>query len=157
MNVEDEEIVASDMVALIQYSQEYIVVTEYHIVRMTKKDINVTDLKGALVYPEILTISWDMTSAKKGGYKHFMDKEIHEQPSSLRRTIIPRTMFVVDPENKGIHYQMPDLGADSIPDELFQGINRVIITACGTAMHAGMVGRITMERRLRLPVTVASA
>ncbi len=146
-HTKEGSIIASDMVALIEYSKEYFVLPEQHIARLTKDGITVTNLEGEIVEPKMIYVNWDMTAAQKGGYPHFMLKEIHEQPESLRSTIIPRI------KNK----LLPDISNDSIPDTVFDDINRVIITACGTAMHAGLVGRTMIEKLLRIPVTVEIA
>ena len=139
-------IIASDLTALIPYSKKYFVVPEYHILTMTKDSIHVEDMKGNKVTPEILTVDWDINSAQKGGYPHFMLKEIYEQPEALERTIMPRV--------KG---GMPDFTEDGIPDEVLKKIQRVVVVACGTAMHAGMVGAKVIESRLRIPVQVEIA
>jgi glucosamine--fructose-6-phosphate aminotransferase (isomerizing) len=146
-HVKEGSVIASDMVALIKYSREYFVLPELKIARLTKENITVTDLNATVISPKMLYVNWDITAAQKGGYPHFMLKEIHEQPESLRSTIMPRI------KNK----QLPDFGADGIPDQIFDGINRVIIAACGTAMHAGLVGKVMMEKLLRIPVTVEIA
>ncbi|MDF2868585.1 MAG: glucosamine--fructose-6-phosphate aminotransferase, isomerizing [Anaerocolumna sp.] len=145
-HTKEGSIIASDMVALIDYSKDYFVVPEMHVVILKKDSISLTDLEGNEVSPLMLHVNWDMTAAKKGGYPHFMLKEIHEQPDSLRNTILPR-----------IQNKLPDFTADNIPDSLFEGISRIIITACGTAMHAGLIGKVMLERLLRLPVTVEIA
>jgi glucosamine--fructose-6-phosphate aminotransferase (isomerizing) len=146
-HTKEGSVIASDMVALIKYSKEYFVLPEKHIAKLGKDSIVVTDLDGHVVTPNMLYVNWDMTAAQKGGYPHFMLKEIHEQPQAIRSTILPRI------KNKNI----PDLSNDNIPDTVFDGINRVIITACGTAMHAGLVGRAMLEKLLRIPVTVEIA
>lgn len=140
-------VVASDMVALIKYSKDYFVLPEMHIARMTKEDIILKDLDGNMVEPKMLHVSWDMNAARKGGYPHFMLKEIHEQPASIRSTILPR----IGQEH------LPDFSQDNIPDSVFHNIDRVIIVACGTAMHAGLVGKVIMEKLLRIPVAVEIA
>ena len=145
-HTKEGSIIASDMVALIDFSKDYFVVPEMHVVILKKDSISLTDLAGNEVSPLMLHVNWDMTAAKKGGYPHFMLKEIHEQPDSLRNTILPR-----------IQNKLPDFTADNIPDSLFEGISRIIITACGTAMHAGLIGKVMLERLLRLPVTVEIA
>ncbi len=145
-HTKEGSIIASDMVALIDYSKDYFVVPEMHIVTLMKDKVTLTDLDGNLVCPRMLHVTWDMTAAKKGGYPHFMLKEIHEQPESLRNTILPRV------QNK-----LPDFTADNIPDSLFHGISRIIITACGTAMHAGLIGKMMLEKLLRIPVSVEVA
>ncbi len=145
-HTKEGSIIASDMVALIDYSKDYFVVPEMHVVILKRDSILLTDLEGNEVSPRMLHVNWDMTAAKKGGYPHFMLKEIHEQPDSLRNTILPR-----------IQNKLPDFTADNIPDSLFEGISRIIITACGTAMHAGLIGKVMLERLLRFPVTVEIA
>ncbi len=145
-HTKEGSIIASDMVALIDYSKDYFVVPEMHVVILKRDSISLTDLEGNEVSPRMLHVNWDMTAAKKGGYPHFMLKEIHEQPDSLRNTILPR-----------IQNKLPDFTADNIPDSLFEGISRIIITACGTAMHAGLIGKVMLERLLRFPVTVEIA
>ncbi len=98
------------------------------------------------VYPEIMTVNWNMDAAMKNGYPHFMMKEIHEQPEAMKNTILPRI-------SKGL----PDFSDDKIPDEIFKDCNQIHIVACGTAMHTGMVARALMEPILRIPVTVTIA
>lgn len=149
-NTEEGSVVASDMVALLRYSKEYFVLPENQIAKLTKNAVTVTDLNGEPVMPQMLSVNWDMSAAQKNGYKHYMLKEIHEQPEAVLRTLKPRM-------KKQEELLLPSLSEDGIPDELFLSANRVIITACGTAMHAGLVGRILMERLLRIPVTVEIA
>ncbi|MBE5876449.1 MAG: glutamine--fructose-6-phosphate transaminase (isomerizing) [Lachnospiraceae bacterium] len=146
---EEGSVVASDMVALLRYSKEYFVLPEYQVAKVTKNTITVMELDGTVVSPVMLSIHWDMSAAQKNGFKHYMLKEIHEQPEAIRRTLAPRL-------KKG-KYLLPDFSEDGIQDELFQDTNRIMITACGTAMHAGMMGRILMERLLRIPVNVEVA
>ncbi len=136
-------VIASDMVALIKYSKDYFVLPEHHIAQLTSKSIKITDLDQNEVEPDMLHVNWDMAAARKGGYDYFMLKEIHEQPEALRNTISPR-----------IKNNMPDFAADAIPDSLFSDLNRIIITACGTAMHAGLIGKNMIETLTRVPVSV---
>lgn len=139
----DGTIIASDMVALIKYSKDYFVLPEHHIAHLTAKGINITDPAYNEIEPDMLHVTWDMAAARKGGYEYFMLKEIHEQPEALRNTITPR-----------VKNSMPDFSGDGIPDSLFTGINKIIITACGTAMHAGLIGKNMIERLSRIPVSV---
>lgn len=136
-------IIASDMVALIKYTRDYFILPENHIARMTEDEIIVTNMEHQVVEPKMFHVNWDVASARKGGYEYFMLKEIHEQPEALRKTIGPRMI-----EN------LPDFSEDGIPDSLFTNVNRVVITACGTAMHAGLIGKNMIERFVRIPVTV---
>lgn len=136
-------IIASDMVALVSYTKHYFVLKEGHIAKLTRDEILVKDENNEVYGPHIHHISWDMASAKKGGYDYFMMKEIHEQPEALRNTIRPR-----------IQNGLPDFNTDHITNEIFDNVNRIVITACGTAMHAGLMGKTMIERLCRVPVTV---
>jgi len=138
--------IASDMVALLKYSKDYFVLPEHHIAELTADGITITNLLGQTITPKMLHVNWDVASARKGGYDYFMLKEIHEQPEALRRTIRPR-----------LRDGMPDFEADGIPDSLFQGLTRIVVTACGTAMHAGLIGKNLIETLIRIPVTVEIA
>lgn len=142
-HTEKGSIIASDMVALLKYSKNYFVLPEHHIARLTVDDITITNMEHQVVEPKMLHVNWDVASARKGGYDYFMLKEIHEQPEALKNTIGPRMVN-----------GLPDFSEDHIPDSLFTDINRVIITACGTAMHAGLVGKNMIESLTRIPVTV---
>lgn len=146
-HVAEGSIVASDMVALIGYSKDYFVLPEHHIAKLSKENIMITNFEDEVIEPKMLHVNWDITAAQKNGYPHFMLKEIHEQPDTIRSTILPRV------GKDGV----VDFTVDHIPDSIFDNINRVIITACGTAMHAGMVGRVMIEKLLRIPVTVEIA
>lgn len=139
-------VIASDLTALIEFSKEYFVVPEYHILTLKKDGIDIQDLKGNKVTPQMLTVNWDITSAQKGGYPFFMLKEIYEQPDAIRNTIAPR-----------INQELPDFTEDGIDDEIFKNCKRISIVACGTAMHAGMVGKHLIEKKLRIPVHVDCA
>lgn len=139
-------IIASDMVALVSYTKHYFVLKEGHIAKLTADEILVRDEQGEICSPHIHHISWDVAAAKKGGYDYFMMKEIHEQPEALRNTLRPR--FIDG---------LPDFREDSVDDSLFQNVSRIVITACGTAMHAGLLGKNMIERLCRIPVTVEIA
>ena len=139
-------VIASDLTALIEFSKEYFVVPEYHILTLKKDGIDIQDLKGNKVTPQMLTVNWDITSAQKGGYPFFMLKEIYEQPDAIRNTIAPR-----------INQELPDFTEDGIDDAIFKDCKRISIVSCGTAMHAGMVGKHLIEKKLRIPVHVDCA
>ena len=139
-------VIASDLTALIEFSKECFVVPEYHILTLKKDGIDIQDLKGNKVTPQMLTVNWDITSAQKGGYPFFMLKEIYEQPDAIRNTIAPR-----------INQELPDFTEDGIDDAIFKDCKRISIVACGTAMHAGMVGKHLIEKKLRIPVHVDCA
>lgn len=144
---EEGSFVASDVVALVKHSKEYFIVPEHHIAILDKEGIRVTDLLGEEKIIQIEQMNWDIGDARKDGYPHFMIKEIYEQPKTIHNTIAPRIK----------EKEVCDLSVDHIPDDLFYGINRIIIAACGTAMHAGLIGRVVLEKFLRIPVTVEIA
>lgn len=139
-------VIASDMVALIKYSKDYFVLPEHHIARLTKDEIVVINEHHVAIDPPMLHVNWDVAAAKKGGYEYFMLKEIHEQPEAIRKTITPRT-------KDGLPY----LEDDGVTDDIFDGITRIVITGCGTAMHAGLVGKNMLEHLTRIPVSVEIA
>lgn len=142
-SAEQGSIIASDMVALMKYSKDYFVLPEHHIARLTAEGITVTNLNHQVVEPKMLHVTWDVAAARKGGFQYFMLKEIHDQPQALRNTILPR-----------IKNGLPDFSNDKIPDSLFEGVDKIVITACGTAMHAGLIGKNMIEKLTRIPVTV---
>lgn len=135
--------VASDVTAVISYTNKYFVVPEDRILTLTSDGITIVDFEGNSEEPEILEVNWNIESAQKNGYPHYMLKEIHEQPDSLRSTIIPR-----------LKDNLPDFTEDGISDDIFTSCNKISIIACGTAMYAGMVGKSMMEPLLKIPVTV---
>lgn len=145
-HTEDGSFIASDMVALLKYTKDYFVVPEEHIVVMKADSITLYTMDGGVEEPKMLHVDWDTTAAQKGGYDFFMQKEIYDQPAALHNTIMPR-----------IHNGHADFSADNISDDIFKGVNRVIVTACGTAWHAGLVGRHLIEAMIRIPVTVELA
>ena len=138
--------VASDVTALIAYTQDYFVLPEDTVLVLGREELCVRDFEGREAEPEFLHVDWDTTAAQKNGYPHYMLKEIHEQPEALHNTIVPRM-------KDGI----PDFEIDKIPDDIFRDINQIKIVACGTAMHAGLVGRVLIEKRVRIPVSVEIA
>ncbi|HEX3021489.1 MAG TPA: glutamine--fructose-6-phosphate transaminase (isomerizing) [Lachnospiraceae bacterium] len=145
-HTKEGSVVASDMVALIKYSKDYFVLPEHHIAKLTKESIDIYTLEGEKVEPKMLHVNWDITAAKKGGYDHYMLKEIHEQPTAIHNTIAPR-----------LKNGMLDFTDDGIDDTVFEKINRITIAACGTAMHAGLVGKAMIEKLIRIPVNVELA
>jgi glucosamine--fructose-6-phosphate aminotransferase (isomerizing) len=115
---------------------------------VTRKGATVQTLDGEPVPFEIQNISWDPIAAEKGEYRHFMHKEMHEQVRSLTDTIGGRADF----EDGRI--RLPDL---NLTDELANRIKKIVITACGTAAYAGMVGKVLIERIARIPTEVSIA
>lgn len=138
-----ENFLASDIPALLKYTRDYAILDEGEIAVVSADKIDVFNEFGHPVEKEHLTASWDIEAAEKGGYQHFMLKEIHEQPDALRQTINPHVMD-----------GLPCLGVDDLDDEFLAGINNIHIVGCGTAMHAGMVGKTAIEKLARVPAIV---
>lgn len=145
---EGENYVASDLPAILEHTRRVMFLESHQMAIVTKESVEVTDLNGNPVDLPVQTISWDPVAAEKGEYRHFMQKEIHEQVRSLTDTLAGRVDF--DEGRITLH----ELNLDS---EKAKKIKRIIITACGTAAHAGMVGKILIERIARVPVEVAIA
>ena len=140
---ESGSFVASDLTALIAYGKSYFVVPEETVMTLSAEGISICDLSGKTVQPEILTVDWDVESAQKGGYPHYMIKEINEQPEALQNTVRPR-----------LRNGLPDFSEEGIPDALLSCCENITIIACGTAMYAGMVGKALMEQTVKIPVSV---
>ena len=143
---ENGSYIASDMTALIEYSKEYFIVPEQHIAKLTNGSIELLDFYGNTVEPTMLLASFSASSAQKNGYSHYMLKEIHEQPDAISMTIRPRF------QDQHISFE-----EDELPDSLFLNCSDIVITACGTAMNAGLVGKSLIERLLRIPVATETA
>lgn len=143
---ENGSMLASDVTVLGQYAKEYFVLPEYHVATLRKEGIELYDMSGEAVEPEWLTVSWDVNRSNKGGYPFYMEKEIMEQPEVIQETIMPR-----------VKDSMPDLSEDGIPDSLLAGCDRVCVVACGTAMHAGLVGKALMQSLVGISMSVELA
>lgn len=138
-----ENYVASDIPAILHHTRSYYLLEDYEIAKVMASEVTLYDLKGNPIEKEVTTIRWDMAAAQKGGYAHFMIKEIHEQPSALHNTIDHR-----------IREGIPNFTADGLPQGFFNKYSRVHMVACGTAMHAAMAGKYLIEGLARLPVEV---
>ncbi|MFQ5400708.1 MAG: glutamine--fructose-6-phosphate transaminase (isomerizing) [Anaerolineae bacterium] len=143
-----EMLVASDIPAILEYTRDMIFLESRQMARLTRHAYQVTDLDGNAVTPEVHAIAWDPVSAAKGEYKHFMQKEIFDQPQALIDTLRGR----VDFENGRIH--LPEM---NLTPELAQRIHKVFIVACGTSYYAGLVGKFMIESIARLPTEVEYA
>ena len=139
---EGEYFFASDMAALIQYTRNMLILQNGDIALIEEGGVTVYN-EGQKVERKITYIDWDKDAAQKGGYDHFMLKEIHEQPWALGQTLRGR----IGGDEKSI-----ELKELNFSDQYFKSINRIVIVACGTAYHAGMVGKRIMEQMLRIPV-----
>lgn len=143
---EQEMFIASDLPAILEHTRRAAFLEPSQMAVVSHEGFEVRSLEdGSPQESEVQSISWDPVSAEKGEYKHFMLKEIHEQVRSLTDTIAGR----VDFERGRIHLPQLDLTED-----LARGLTRMVIIACGTAAHAGMVGKTLIERIARLPVEV---
>lgn len=143
---EKGSLIASDIIAIGQYSKNYFVLPEMTIAKITRDDIEIKDFAGNSVCPEILKLDWDINAGTKGGFPFYMEKEICEQPDVLRKTI-----------NSRIKNSLPDLSGDKISDELFENCTDITVIACGTAMHAGLIGKHLIENICEIPVNVYMA
>ena len=140
---EGENFVASDIPALLKYTRRYSVLEEGDLAVVTREGIRFYNEFAEPVEREILTADWDMEAAEKGGYPHFMLKEINEQPAAITATVSPR-----------VENGLPDLRIPELSDETLRGIGTIHLVACGTAMHAGMVGKSAIETLARVPAEV---
>ena len=140
---EGENFVASDIPALLKYTRKYSVLEEGDMAVCTTEGIRFYNEFGEPVERQQLTVDWDMEAAEKGGYPHFMLKEINEQPAAIMATVSPR-----------VEDGLPVLRIPELTDELLRGIGRVHLVGCGTAMHAGMVGKSAIEALARVPAEV---
>jgi glucosamine--fructose-6-phosphate aminotransferase (isomerizing) len=145
---EGENFIASDIPAIMEHTRRLIFLESRQMAVVTRAGVVITTLEGSAVAPKISTVAWDPVAAEKGEYRHFMQKEIHEQVRSLNDTLAGR----VDFEDGTIRLPQLNLDEGTIKD-----FNKIVILACGTAWHAGMVGRILLERIARIPTNVEIA
>ena len=140
---EGENFVASDIPALLKYTRSYSVLEEGDMAVCTAQGIRFYNEFGEAVEREKLTADWDMEAAEKGGYPHFMLKEINEEPAAITATVSPR-----------VENGLPELRIPELTDEKLRSIGTVHLVGCGTAMHAGMVGKTAIEALARVPAQV---
>ena len=137
---------ASDVTALIKYTRDVSYMENGEIAVLTRQGIQVYNILLEPVEKEHSTVDWDISDAEKGGYEHFMFKEIMEQPEAIRKTITPRI------KDDRVVLDDIDLSADYV-----KNISKFYIIACGSSYHVGMVGKYVLEKMLRKPVEVALA
>ncbi|MCH4239535.1 MAG: glutamine--fructose-6-phosphate transaminase (isomerizing) [Oscillospiraceae bacterium] len=135
--------IASDMTVLLQHTKKYLLPEPGEIAVVRKDGVEMYDMDGERIHKDVMTADWDIGTAEKDGYPHFMLKEIHEEPDAVRRCISPR-----------IRAGQIQLGIPGLPDDVLAKTERIHIVACGTAMHAGLVGRYAIESLARVPVEV---
>lgn len=143
---EEENFIASDIPALLKYTRRYSVLEEGDMAVVNADGIRFYNEFAEPVEREALTANWDQEAAEKGGYPHFMLKEINEQPAAITATVSPR-----------VENGLPDLRVPELTDERLRRIGTVHLVGCGTAMHAGMVGKAAIEALARVPAQVEIA
>lgn len=142
---EGENIIASDVPALLEYTRNVYYLDDREIAVLKRGSVEFYDEEGRPVQKELCRVEWDVAAAEKGGYEHFMLKEIHEQPTALTDTLRARIKTYA---TKSINLE--EIGFN----ESWAKADRVVITACGTAWHAGIVGKYAFEHFARIPVDV---
>lgn len=143
---EGENFIASDVTAILNYTRNIYYLEDDEIVVLKKDSVKVYNRDKELVEKEVFTVNWDVCAAEKGGYEHFMMKEIEEQPKAIRDTISPRI--------KDGRIVLDDI---NLSDEYIKNINKIYIIACGSAYHVGMVGKYVIEKMCRIPVEAVLA
>ncbi|WP_100809946.1 MULTISPECIES: glutamine--fructose-6-phosphate transaminase (isomerizing) [unclassified Microbacterium] len=143
---EGENFLGSDVAAFVEHTRRALAIGQDQIVAITPGGVTVTDFFGSPVEVEPFEVMWDASAAEKGGWSSFMAKEVSEEPEAVAKTLLGRTRDgqVVIPELDGL-------------DELFAGISRIVVIACGTAAYAGLVGKYALEQWARIPVDVELA
>lgn len=140
---QDENFIASDIPAILEYTRDTYLLNDLEIVHLTCDKVEICDLNKKAIEKNIFKVEWDIASAEKGGYEHFMLKEINEQPKVVHDTIMPR-----------VKDGMIEFDTIHMTSEELKNISRIFIVACGSAYHAGMVGKHLIENFARIPVEV---
>ncbi len=140
---EGENFIASDVPAILEHTRRYHLLEEGELAEVRAEEVRITGPDGAPVPVRPMIADWTLSQAQKGGYAHFMLKETHEQPQALTATLHPR-----------IRHGRPDFSADGLERGFFTRYSKLCIVACGTASHAGMIGKSIIERLARTPVEV---
>jgi glutamine---fructose-6-phosphate transaminase (isomerizing) len=144
----DEYILASDVSAIIRHTNQVVYLDDEEMVILTPEGVTTTTVGEVAVSKKVETIDWDLEQIEKAGYAHFMLKEIFEQPQSLRNTLRGRLMVAEGTAR---------LGGLNMSEKELRQIKRVVITACGTSWHSGLIGEYLIEELARLPVEVEYA
>ena len=141
-----ENFIASDVPAIIKHTKKYMLLDHDEIAILTKDSVKIVDFEKNEIQKKIQTVDWDVESAEKNGFSHFMLKEIFEQPKAAKRCM-------------GLHFDGDrlDLKIKNLSDKKLKNLKKIHIVACGTAMHAGMVGKYIIEKLAKIPVEVEIA
>ena len=142
---EGEWFVASDIPAILQHTRDVAFLDDQEMVIVTRAGAKFTDLTGRVIQKKPQRVTWDPVQAEKAGYKHFMLKEIFEQPTAVRETILGRVS-----QDTGLVF----LDEMKLTDDDFRAVNKVQLLACGTSWHAGLVGKFLLEQLADLPTEV---
>ncbi len=137
----NENYIASDIPAILKYTRDILILEDKEVACITRDKVDIYNQLGEKQQREAFRVDWDVSAAEKGGYEHFMMKEIFEEPSAVKGTISPRI--------KGNEIELDKL---TITDEMIQNCEKIHIIACGTAYHAGVVGKYIIEKLARIPV-----
>ena len=143
-----ENFVASDIPAIINYTRDTYILSDGELAIVTRDNVSVFDRKGNAIDKEVFHVSWNAEAAEKGGYEHFMLKEIHDQPKAVRDTFGTH----ISEDGKTVHFEELNWTADDVT-----AFNKILIVACGTAYHAGLVTKQYIENLARIPVNVEIA
>ncbi len=141
-----ENFVASDMAAILRYTKNYYQLGDRELAVVTGEGVDIYDMQKVPLKHELLTATWSIEAAERGGYAHFMIKEINEEPEAIKKTLHSR-----------IRDMLPCFEEEGLDDSRLAGIRSVTFVACGTAMHAGLVGKSVIEKLCRIPVKVEIA
>lgn len=140
----DEYFIASDVPAILNQTRDVYYLNDKEFVVLTNNGVKIYSPEGEEIKKELVTVTWDSDAAEKGGYEHFMIKEIHEQPKAIKDTMTSRVI-----PGKPITLDNIKMTEDDI-----ENIDRIYIVACGTAYHAGVVGKYVIEKLAKIPVEV---
>ena len=140
----EEFFIASDIPAVLNHTREVYLLEDKEFVIITNEGVEIKTEDGEKINKEIYHVTWDVDAAEKGGYEDFMIKEIHEQPKAIKDTLTSRVI-------KNTKVQLDDI---NLTKEDLEGFDRVFIVACGTAYHAGLVGKTIIEKLAKIPVEV---
>lgn len=143
-----ENFVASDIPAIINYTRDTYILSDGELAIVTRDNVSVFDREGNAIDKEVFHVSWNAEAAEKGGYEHFMLKEIHDQPKAVRDTFGTH----ISEDGKTVHFEELNWTADDVA-----AFNKILIVACGTAYHAGLVTKQYIENLARIPVNVEIA
>jgi glutamine---fructose-6-phosphate transaminase (isomerizing) len=142
-----ENFVASDFAAFLDHTKDGVILEDDQVVVVTPELLDVTDLDGNPVAPYEHHVDWDLSAAEKGGYEHFMLKEMHEQPLAIKQTLEGRT----DPAGRLLLDEL------RMSEDELREVDKVFVVACGTAYHSGLVAKYAIEHWTRLPVEIEIA